>query len=150
MNASLSKDKRVLNMKKQITKILTIAMSCILLTSIYAENPEELRVMAVSPDRGSAVVKYKNDDLKLVSIGEEIPESDLTVVQVLNDRIVTEYKDSEKNAHTDIDQIWLFKVKAGERKSEVKYLRHHQEQDEQDQTMQEIESISLETKSTEE
>ncbi len=124
-----------------LKKNLLLALSCVLLVITYADKPEQLAIVAVSPDRGTAVVRYSDKSIKLVSIGDEIPETDLELLQVLENRVIAEYKDSEKNTHQEIDEIWVYKAKNNSKYSEVKYVKNFEEQQ---QTIEDlVEDVSI-------
>ena len=122
-------------------KNLITILSVLLLMNSYADKPEQIAIVAVSPDRGTAVVRYADKSIKLVSIGDEIPETDLELLQVLENRVIAEYKDSEKSTHQEIDEIWIYKAKNDSKYSEVKYVKNFEEQQ---QTIEDVvEDVSI-------
>jgi len=84
-----------------------------------AAQLEELGVLAVAPADGRAVVQMPDGELRLLAVGDEIPEAGLTLRKVLPDRAVLEEKAARPGAARR--RIWIFLAEEG-RPSRVQVL----------------------------
>jgi len=110
-------------------KLIILMLSAYAFNNAYADKKENLAIMALSPERGSVVVRYEDNSLKVVNNGDDIPDTDFKIIQVLKDKIIAEYVDSKRNEHADIDQVWIYKLTAGAKTSKLEYVRNFRELD---------------------
>jgi len=110
-------------MKKILLTLTTLTLLC----SINANDIKDISIVATSPERGSLVIRTQNKELKLLSIGNEITDTDLKIIQVLNDKVIAEYNDAERNNHLDIDQIFIYKISGDQKSSKIEYVRNYEE-----------------------
>jgi hypothetical protein len=85
-----------------------LVLGTALVTSVRLE---ELGVLAVAPADGRAVVQMPDGALRLLAVGDEIPEGGLTLRKVLPDRAVLEEKAVRPGAARR--RIWIFLAEEG-------------------------------------
>jgi hypothetical protein len=109
----------------RITSMLTLGLLLSLLAAPVGSEAESswsrLRVIALAPLDGQAVVQLPRGTLHLVRQGEFIPGTDATVVQVLPDRLVV----SHHTAASGEAWAWIYQAPAQGGFSRVMYLHHH-------------------------
>ncbi|MGE3540695.1 MAG: hypothetical protein AB7N91_25055 [Candidatus Tectimicrobiota bacterium] len=75
-----------------------------------AEPLAGLRVLALAPAAGQAVVRWPDGRLLLVRVGDVMGASGARLLQVLPDRLVLDEVHSEGAALPTPQQVWLYKA----------------------------------------
>ena len=111
-------------MRTIISIVLAVMLLAIRIASANAdEMPEGLAVVAISALDGRAVVKTGDQKMRVLKVGDVIPGTRATVVQILSDKLVVEDA-SVADASGRGQTIWLTKSGA-DGKVTVQRLQHH-------------------------
>ena len=82
---------------------------------------EDINVMALGSLDGRAVVKTKDGKMKVLKVGDTVPNSKAIVKQILNDRLVVEEKIGKKGSEQD-ETVWIYKPNKMGAKSRIQRL----------------------------
>lgn len=82
---------------------------------------EDINVMALGSLDGRAVVKTKDGKMKVLKVGDTVPNSKAIVKQILNDRLVVEEKVGKKGSETK-EVVWIYKPSKAGGKSRIQRL----------------------------
>lgn len=80
---------------------------------VTAEVPrltyEEIRVLSLSLADQRAVIQLPTGDQRVLAVGDEVPEIDARVVQVLRDRLVLREQRGSRSKKATGRQVWIYR-----------------------------------------
>jgi hypothetical protein len=83
---------------------------------------DSIIVTELGPAEGTAVVRLPDGKAQLVKLGDRIPGTDATVVQVSDDKIVVEDMNGTTRDRFVKQIVWIYKSPASDGKSKIQRL----------------------------
>src|SRR5690242_8977337 len=80
---------------------------------------ENVVVLVLAPVDGRAVVQGQEGDLHLLTVGDALPETEATVVQILDDRLVVEEPAAGPSPGR---RVWIYRERDAEGRTRVQIL----------------------------
>lgn len=81
------------------------------LTVSYATEFEGIEVISLATVEGSAILKFPDNKMTVVHVGDKLPGTEVTVRQILSDRLVVEDLVDDTPPRSEI--VWVYKSPAG-------------------------------------
>lgn len=94
-----------------------------------AVDIERIKVMGVNPHAGQAVIKFEDNKMQVVNVGDVIGDTEALLIQVLPDKLICNQPSSNNKSISD--ELWIYRVKGATEFSKIERFEKTQSLNEQ-------------------